>query len=134
MDTDYNVYCEFDIEKHKTHYVNYLEVMVAPDGAVHYAVPSHQEYAIRAACDKLGVSRKELNEMTPPEYYFDWLTWLLGQTGYMAVWNEFYECPEPTRKQAAALRKLKMAGLYRGPLPERKDRTIKRNEREGNRQ
>lgn len=121
MDRQYNVYCDFNIEKHKQTYINYLEVMIDPDGKINYAVPSHQEYAIKSACKKLGVNRDELSNMTPPDFYFDWLTWLLMQSGEMAVWNEQYACPSPTRAQYAALRRLKMAGLYRGPLPERKE-------------
>ena len=74
---DYDVYSEFDLQQHKEHFVNDLEVMIDSDGAVHYAVPSHQEYAIAEACRKLGVTRQELSDMTPKEYYFDWLTWLL---------------------------------------------------------
>ena len=56
----YDVYSEFDLEKHKKTYVDYLEVMIGEGGDVHYAVPSHQEYAIWAACQKLGVTRYEL--------------------------------------------------------------------------
>ena len=91
--------------------------MVDPDGAVHYAVPSHQEYAIAEACRKLGVTRQELSDMTPKEYYFDWLTWLLMQCGCMAVWNDWFICPAPTKGQIGTLRKLKMAGVYRGKVP-----------------
>lgn len=120
MDSGYSVYSAFDVEKHKRKYINYLEVMIHPDGTVHYAVPSHQEYAIRRGCEKLGITRDELCALTPQEFYFDWMTWLLGLSGDMAVWNGQYECADPSKAQYATLRKLKMAGLYKGPLPERK--------------
>ena len=114
---EYSVYSVFDLEKHKQTFVHYLEVMINGNGEIRYAVPSHQESAIASACRKLGVTRQELDEMTPKEYYFDWLTWLLMQCGEMAVWEEHYECPAPTKAQYAALRRLKLAGVYKGPLP-----------------
>jgi len=117
---DYDVYSPFDLEKHREKYCHYLEVIITADGAIHYAVPSHQEWAIAAACEKLGVSRKELCDMTPPRYYLDWLTWLLGLTGAMAVWDTHYICEEPTKAQYAALRRLKLGCVYHGKLPRMK--------------
>lgn len=114
--SDYDVYSKFDVGKHKEHFVHYLEVMISPDGEIEYAVPSHQEYAIKKACEALGVTRMELSDMTPPEYYFDWLNWLLAQTGYMAVWEDGYVCPNPTKKQIGKLKMLKLNGLYRGAI------------------
>ena len=115
----YNVYSKFDLQKHKAKYVNYLEVMIEKDGEIHYAIPSHQEWAIKEACRNLHVDREELYEMTPKEYYCDWLNWLLMQSGAMAVWDGYYACPNPSKEQYAALRRLKLAGVYKGPLPPR---------------
>lgn len=53
----YSIYCKFDLQKHKSHFINYLEVIVKPDGEVVYAVPSHQEKLIELACLKLRVNR-----------------------------------------------------------------------------
>lgn len=117
---EYDVYSDFDLEKHKKKYVNYLEVMIDKDGKVEYAVPSHQEKAVAMACDALDVSRVELGDMTPAEFYFDWMTWLLRQSGAMAVWYDGYICESPTKAQYAALRRLKMGGVYKGVLPEMK--------------
>lgn len=116
-DCEYSVYSEFELEKHKQKYINYLEVMIDRSGKVVYAVPSHQEKAIEMACKELEVSRDALSRMTPPEYYFDWMTWLLRQSGAMAVWNNGYICEEPTKEQYATLRRLKMNGVYKGILP-----------------
>ena len=115
VSSKYDVYSEFDLEKHKETFVNYLEVMIGVDGDVHYAVPSHQEYAIGEACRKLGVSRDELCRMTPPEYYFDWLEWLLMQCGMVAVWNDFY-MGEANNRQKNALKKMKLFGVYKGKI------------------
>ena len=116
----YGVNSEFDLEQHKKHFVHYLEVMIDEDGIVHYAVPSHQEWAIERACECLGVNRHELCDMTPKEYYGDWLNWLLTQCKGVAVWEEFYMAPEVNKKQYAALRRLKIGGVYKGRLPDKK--------------
>ena len=113
----YDVYCDFDLEKHKETYVNYLEVMIDKDGKIMYAVPSHQEKAIAMACEAKGINRAELEKICPKEYYFDFLTWLLMQSGAMAVWNQYYQCYNVTREQYASLRRLKLAGVYKGTLP-----------------
>ena len=113
----YDVYCDFDLEKHKETYINYLEVMIDKDGKIMYAVPSHQEKAIEMACESKGVDRAELSKLCPKEYYFDFLTWLLMQSGAMAVWNEYYQSYNVTRAQYASLRRLKLAGVYKGALP-----------------
>lgn len=114
---EYDIYCPFDAEKHKAKYINYLEVLILENGKVVYAVPSHQEKAIALACEKHGLTRDELVAMCPREYYFDYLKWLLGMAEAMAVWNGHYEAAEVTPKQAVALKKLKLMGIYKGPLP-----------------
>lgn len=111
----YGVYSEFDIQKHKETFINYLEVMIDEDGKVHYAVPSHQEWAIKKACSKLKVSRNQLAEMTPPEFYFNWMEWLAKKSGCVAVWEMGY-VGEPNRKQRAKLKALKLSGLYKGKI------------------
>lgn len=113
----YSVYSDFDIEKYKQTYVNYLEVVIDENGKVMYAVPSHQEKVIAMACEKLGVSRKELSDMCPKEYYFDYMTWLCMKSKAVAVWNDGCVAPEPNKKQVAVLRKLKLNGLYKGAIP-----------------
>lgn len=117
MEDEYSIYCDFDIEQHKKKYVNYLEVLIEEDGWIVYAVPSHQEKAIELACQKLRVNRQELMAMCPKEYYFDFLNWLLIVSGTVAVWNDFCSAPTVTKKQIASLRRLKMAGIYKGAVP-----------------
>ena len=34
MSEEYNLYCPFDIEKHKQTYINYLEVVILADGTI----------------------------------------------------------------------------------------------------
>lgn len=73
---------------------------------------------IALACQKKGVSRQELNDLCPREYYYDFLTWLCMQANAVAVWNN--DCCyglSINRKQIGTLRKLKMAGVYGGTIP-----------------
>lgn len=96
----------FDPRIHKETFVNYLEVVIAPDGTVSYAVPSHQE-ALKLACREAGVDPED---DCPPEYYADYMTWLMEQTGYLAVWSEGY-AGEPNARQRQALLALAAEGL-----------------------
>lgn len=113
----YGIYSEFDIDMHRKTFVNYLEVIIDPDGKVMYAVPSHQEKAIAFACSKLGVTRAQIEGMCPPEFYCDFIRWLCIVSGVIAVWNGFCIYDKPTVKQIGTIRQLKMAGLYKGEIP-----------------
>lgn len=106
---------KFDIETHKKVFVNYLEVVIREDGTVEYAVPSHQEKLIRIAMDRLKVTRQELYNLCPPEYYFDVVKWQCMVSRCVAVWNDFY-IGTPNEMQQLALQTLKHHGLYRGKL------------------
>ena len=78
----------FDIETHKKTFVNYLEVVITPDGTIEYAVPSHQEKLIRIATEKLSVSRQELYDMCPIEYMLfseEFIRYLLRFCGILFV-------------------------------------------------
>lgn len=114
---EYDLHSPFDIKKHKAEFVGYLEVIITANGAIQYAVPSHQEKALALACEKLGKTREEITAMCPREFYYDYLNWLLSLTGSIAVWYEIVAGRTVTNKQVAALRQLKLAGLYRGPIP-----------------
>ena len=63
MTQDEVLHSPFDIETHKKTFVNYLEAVITSDGAIHYAIPSHDEWCIRyvlaTACFK---DREELYE------------------------------------------------------------------------
>lgn len=116
----YDLNSKFDIELHKKNYVNYLEVVILPDGVIEYAVPSHQEKLIKIACDRYKWTRDDLNKNCPEEYYFDFITWLCNITGCISVWNNY--CVYPTdeglirREQIETLQKLKDNSLYQGEI------------------
>ena len=85
----YDLHSPFDIQKHKETYINYLEVVIFPDGHIEYAVPSHQEKLIAICMKELGVSRYELERMCPKEYYFDFQVWLCNMCGCVSVWDRY---------------------------------------------
>lgn len=113
----YNLHSDFDIEQHKKTFIHYLEVVIDESGKIMYAVPSHQEKQIALACEKLNVTREELNAMCPQEYYFDLMTWLCKMSGACAVWEKFIQADKLTEKQIMALQMLKENGLYLGEIP-----------------
>lgn len=110
---DYTLNSKFDADKHKETFINYLEVLITEDGEVLYAVPSHQELAIKLALKKHGITRNQLDAMCPKEYYCDFMTWVLMQTGAIAVWNNFF-VGEANEKQKEILKMLKEKGVYKG--------------------
>lgn len=114
---EYSVYSDFDMEQHKKTFTNYLEVVIDESGKIMYAVPSHQEKLIKLSCEKLNITKDELNAMCPEEYYFDFVTWLCKVSGGCAVWNRHIELYELTKGQRKALQLLKDNGLYLGGLP-----------------
>lgn len=114
MTENYDLYCKFDIEKHKQTYIHYLEVVLFPDGHIEYAVPSHQEKLIAIACEKLNVSREELFAMCPEDYFFDVLVWLCNLTQCVSIWTNGITTSdkyELTREQIEMLDKLKDEGI-----------------------
>jgi hypothetical protein len=103
----------FNIETHKATFINYLEVIVLENGTVVYAVPSHQEKLISLACQKLNVTRNELNELCPKEYYFDFMTWLCKISGCVALWNN-YRFGAANDHQLETIKQLAKEKLYHG--------------------
>lgn len=110
---EYNLHSEFDADMHAKTFINYLEVLIEPNGHVLYAVPSHQELAIKLACKAKGWTRDRLNKECPPEFYFDFLPWILSLTGCISVWDRFY-VGTANEAQKDTLRMLKRKNIYKG--------------------
>lgn len=111
----YDVYSKFDIEKHKSTFTNYLEVIILENGNIEYAVPSHQEYLIQLGCTQTNLTRVEFCDRCPPEYYFDFISWLCKETQCVSVWNDFIiGCPNDL--QMNSLVKLRNENLYKGEI------------------
>lgn len=103
----------FDIETHKKTFINYLEVVILEDGTIQYAVPSHQEKLIAIAMVKLGVTRPELEDLCPIEYYFDFMTWLCLKSECVSLWGT-HRIGTPNEEQKKAIVLLIEADLYHG--------------------
>jgi len=112
----YDLYSPFDIEQHKKNFVNYLEVVIFPDGHIEYAIPSHQEKLIAVCMEDLGITREELNKRCPKEYYFDFMTWLCNVSHCVSVWNEYIVKSDTvplTQEQRNTIYDLENEGLLR---------------------
>lgn len=110
----------FDIKLHKLTFIDYLEVVISPDGIVEYAVPSHLEKLLKIFMEQEHITDRAVAVKTIEDRDTDMdgpLISLTKLTGYISVWNEAYTCGmSPTKKQLAALRTLKLNGLYSGSL------------------
>lgn len=101
----------FDIETHKGAFVHYLEVCIDRDGVIRYAVPSHQRWLLERFMDREGIETDlEAWGRIPP---YGVIEWLCRELGCIAVWEDRFS-GVPNAKQRAALRRLRLAGLYRG--------------------
>jgi hypothetical protein len=95
----------FDVATHKATFTNYLEVVIAPNGTIVYAVPSHQCVTERMASAK-GVNVDEC----PRERWLDYDHWLMEITGCVCVWTGGYT-GKPNDAQRKALEMLREEGL-----------------------
>ena len=77
----------FNIETHKKTFINYLEVVISPDGVIEYAVPSHNGKLEEILMKKLKINRQQLSNLCPVEYYCNYYGWLCKETGYIMVWG-----------------------------------------------
>lgn len=111
----YGLHSKFDVQSHKQTFINYLEVCIDERGEIHYAIPSHQEWLINRACNNINVSREQLEDLCPKEYYGDFLSWLLQITGCVSVWNSFY-MGKSNEAQLNTLLILKEQELFCGEL------------------
>lgn len=107
----------FDIKVHKLTFINYLEVVISPEGVVEYAVPSHSEKLLQVYMEKNAVLDRgvALNNLSKLCGLFSYIEALSKVTGYISVWNDAYitGC-KPTQQQLNKLKMLKLNGLYRG--------------------
>lgn len=103
----------FDVATHKKTFINYLEVVISPDGVIEYGVPSHTQKLENILMKRLNISKEELNNLCPREYWCDYNNWLCLKTNYIMVWGlpNSYVVGKPNQKQQEALDLLKKEGL-----------------------
>lgn len=113
MSEKYGIHSEFDLQKHKETFVNYLKVAIHPDGSIHYTLPNAAEYLTRIVCKYESVSRDELIENAPKEAREDWLGWLCKKTGCVCVFDNHIKGPMVVSiAQVKALDDLYKNGLF----------------------
>ena len=108
---EYNLHSKFNYKKHSETYICYCEVVIMPNGTVHYAVPSHSEFLTNAYCAKHNVTRKELYEYLYNEHNYALLPYdfLINKLHAVCVWYEHFE-GRPNKKQQRVLNKLQDTG------------------------
>lgn len=104
----------FNVEIHKKTFINYLEIVIDPEGVIEYAVPSHTGKLENILMKKLKVDRTALSHLCPKEYWCDYNTWLCKETNYIMVWGapQSFVIGTPNEKQQVALDMLKKEGLF----------------------
>lgn len=108
----YDLYCEFDLDKHVKAYPYYTEVIILPSGRVEYAVPSHQEKLIQLLMEKWNCSRNDVANKCPRNMWCDYLEWLLRESKCVAVWYDHF-VGTPNRFQRIVLDRFVKAGAMR---------------------
>lgn len=112
MDQQKVLHSPFDMDVHMRTFVNYLEVIMLPDGTIEYAVPSHSEKLIAIAMKMKNCSRFQLYDMCPEEYWLDVNTWLCNETGCLAIWDNRVT-GTPNEEQKKSLETLVREGLLK---------------------
>ena len=104
----------FDIHTHEETFVNYLEIIIKPDGTPEYAVPSHM---LKLASIYGKCMDEVYGEYVQDQSGLDGIDWLCSKTGCVAVWVDHLQ-GLPNAAQKATLQQLHDAGLYLGlPYP-----------------
>lgn len=86
----YDLHSKFDVQQHASHFVNYCEVVILEDGTISYAVPSHTQFLENYGTKKFGPNWVET---CPQDMWFDYLTWLIDETGVVCCWSVGYRAP-----------------------------------------
>lgn len=107
----------FDIEVHKKTFIDYLEVIIRPNGTIEYAVPSHM-YKLMSVYENGKYSVEQINDMFIHDMMgLSPIEWLCKKTGCISVWTNGFEGVANT-KQVETLKRLKAEGLYAGKILE----------------
>lgn len=110
----------FDLETHKKTFIDYLEVIIRPDGTIEYAVPSHL-YKLMSVFENGRYSVEQINAMFIHDMMgLSPIEWLCKKTGCISVWTKGYE-GVANEQQTETLKKLKAEGLYQGKILEPTD-------------
>lgn len=106
------LHAPFNIRTHKETFINYLEIIIKPDGTPEYAVPSH----MLKLAEVYGKPWEDVyEEFLQQRTGLDGIDWLCLKTGCISVWQYRIQ-GLPNDAQLATLQRLHDAGLYTGLL------------------
>lgn len=93
-------------------YINYTEIIIAPNGYISYCVPSHQELLINICEVVQNMNRQELLNIIPIfEDVIEYSIYLSG--GFIPIWNcGRYETLFITSEQQNSINLLKRNNLF----------------------
>lgn len=106
------LHSDFDYEVHKANIINYTEVVIHPDGTIHYAIPSHTRYLENYICERDGISREELWKRCQGLDQLDYMNWLCRQSGCVSVWTKYFD-GKPNELQQETIDRLRKEGLLK---------------------
>lgn len=109
----------FNIETHKKTFINYLEIVIDPEGTCHYAVPSHNGALEKVILKNRGIEfndwdfYEKASNLCPVDRRWEYYLWLCEETGYLMVWGKPDTRIEgqPNLKQLETLAILEKEGL-----------------------
>ena len=99
IDIEEVLHSPFDPGIHANVFGESLEVVITPDGVIHYAIPSYSEFVKWWAKEFLKITPKNLDE-----------------AGCIVVWANTKIGPVPNDEQKESLRLLQKNGLYLGEI------------------
>lgn len=104
------LHAPFDIRTHKETFINYLEIIIKPDGTPEYAVPSH----MMKLASVYGKCMDDVyEEYMQDQSGLDGIDWLCLKTDCISVWQDRIQ-GVPNSAQKVTLQQLHDEGLYNG--------------------
>jgi hypothetical protein len=106
----------FSIERHMKTFINYTEVVIDSNGAVHYAIPSHERRLVKMILEQNpDMCMKDVEDEAERNMSVEgWCEWLMRRSGCICVYTHGYMAPtgyQMTDAQQGKLNELIEAGL-----------------------
>lgn len=121
----YTIHSDFDIDLHAEHFIDYLEIVISPEGKCYYAIPSHVQFLEKVLKQQCCQNAQDYQQLIDKHLY-NWPSCLCNLTGYCMLWNDFICKPLKglTKAQEETIYKLMTKhytkitsmSLYRGTL------------------
>lgn len=98
----------FDMETHKSHFINYFEAIITEDGIVHYAIPSHHVKLKELYMKTIGLTEEQVEIIFKGEMLLEDVNMkMMKSIGAVMVWYDIIKMPPKiSNNQLETLRKL----------------------------